>query len=683
MRGRPTWSGAKNVGEMQLNIVQMMGRLTLGMCLIAVVSAGLLLSDWPRRSQWQAAGPRVAIVQLASQSVLDEGVQGILKGLEDNGFVAGETFDLQRYNAENDLATANAIAKEVVAQGYDLVLTASTISLQTVGHANATRGGKHVFGLVTDPVEAGIGISREDPLDHPPHMAGYGTFQPVGKAFRLARELYPGLRTVGVVWNPSEPNSAASTKQARLICEELGIALAEAAVDTSSGVFEAASSLVARGVQAIWVGGDVTVLLAFDAVVRAAHDGRIPVFTNTPPLAERGALFDLGANYFEVGRVTGVLGAQALKGLDLRTIPIANMVPERLVINQAALTGLRERWSVPSEVLAMADEIIDAAGAMQQRGARLAQSTPLPGRVYKLGVAYFAPEPGVDLTLKGLLEGLQEAGFTRDVNLEMRTMHAQGEIANLVPMLQSLDADGLDLIVPMTTPGLTAASTTLKQTPGVFVYVYDPIAAGVGRSFTDHLPMLTGVGSFPPLEDTVALIGHLVPGVRSVGTLYNSSEANSRKVISVARGLFAAQGITLEEVTVTNTSEVYQAASVLMARGIQALWITGDNTALQAFDGIVKVARDQQIPLIINDPEFIERGAVAAVGIGFYHSGKAAGRLAARVLLGEHPRTIAIENVAVKEVALNRALAGVLKVSIPSAVERMMAPPHEPVTASH
>ena len=554
-----------------MKALRLIGRLAVGITLIIAVSGALLLSDWARRSQGQASGPRLAIVQLASQAVLDDGVRGMLTGLEESGFIPGKNLLIQRYNAENDLPTANAIAKEVVERGFDLVLTASTVSLQTVGKANETRRMKHVFGLVTDPVAAGIGISRDNPLDHPAHVAGYGTFQPVEKAFRLARELFPELHTVGVVWNPAEPNSEASTKQARLIAKELGITLAEAVVDNSSGVFEAASSLVARGVQAIWVGGDVTVMVAFEALVTAARDGRIPVFTNMPPQAERGALFDVGANYFEVGRLTGLLGAQALRGLDLSTVPIRNMVPERLVINQSVLNGLRDFWTLPSQVLARADTVIDEQGVKHERAAAVATTAVPPGRIYKIGLGYFAPEAGVESTIKGLVDGLREAGFDRDGNLDIRAMHAQGEIANLVPIMQSLDADGLDLIVPMTTPALTAASTSLKHTPGVFVYVYDPIAAGVGRSFTDHLPLITGVGSFPPLEDTIEVLRQLVPGVRSVGTLYNSSEANSRKVVSVARDLFAARGIGLEEVSVTNTSEVYQAASVLMSRGIQAL----------------------------------------------------------------------------------------------------------------
>lgn len=664
--------------------MQRLVRLFVSVTLIVLISVGLLLSDWPRQSQGTIRKPLVAIVQLASQAVLDEGVQGMLKGLAENGFVDGTTMQVRRYNAENDLATANIIAKEVVASGYDLLLTASTVSLQTVGKANATHGVNHVFGLVTDPVAAGIGISREDPLDHPPHLAGYGSFQPVEKAFRLARKLFPGLQTVGVVWNPAEPNSEVSVKQARLICGTLGITLLEAMVDNSSGVYEAASSLVARGVQAIWTGGDVTALVAFDALVNATRSGYIPVFSNIPSSAKRGALFALGANYTEVGRLTGVLAAQALTGLDLRTVPIRNVLPELLVLNQSALNGLRDPWLIPSEMLASADEVIDAQGEVRRKAAADAASAPMPGKVYKIAVAYFAPEPGAELTMKGLWDGLREVGFTQETNLDIRLMHAQGEIANLVPMLQSLDADGLDLIIPMTTPSLTAASATLQRTRGVFVYVYDPIAAGVGKSFTDHLPMLTGVGSFPPIEDTVTLLAQLMPGVQSVGTLYNSSEANSRVVVGVARDLFAARGIRLEEVTVTNTSEVYQAASVLAAKGVQALWVTGDNTALQAFDGIVKVAGDRDLPLVINDPEFLERGAVAAVGVGFYHSGKVAGRMAARVLLGEHPKNIAIENVTVKEIAINRKVADKLGLIISPSLERMTAlPAHEAVASQN
>jgi putative tryptophan/tyrosine transport system substrate-binding protein len=199
----------------------------------------------------------------------------------------------------------------------------------------------------------------------------------------------------------------------------------------------------------------------------------------------------------------------------------------------------------------------------------------------------------------------------------------------------------------------------------VFTYVYDPIAAGVGKSRTDHLPNVTGVGSFPPVQDTVDTIQRLVPGVRAVGTIYNSSEANSVKVVGVARGIFEQRRIKLQEIAITGTNEISQAAQVLTRRGIQALWVTGDNTALQGFDGIVKAARDAKLPLIINDPEFVQRGALVAVGIGWYETGKAASKILARVLRGEHPRNIPFEEFAVKKVVLNQEVAKALGITFP------------------
>jgi ABC-type uncharacterized transport system substrate-binding protein len=296
-----------------------------------------------------------------------------------------------------------------------------------------------------------------------------------------------------------------------------------------------------------------------------------------------------------------------------------------------------------------------------------------PAMEHTIGLVYFAPEEGADNCMKGLFDGLKEQGIEERVNLEVRRSHAQAEIANIPLLIRNFDGSDVDVIVAMTTPVLMAAASA-RSKPVVFTYVYDPIAAGAGKSRTDHLPNVTGVGSFPPVEDTVETIRRLVPGVRSVGTLYNSSEANSVKVVSVARGTFAERGIQLQEIAITGTSEVFQAAQVLTQRGVQALWVTGDNTALQAFDAIVKAARDAKLPLIINDPEFVPRGALVAVGIGWYETGKAASKVLARVLRGEQPRDIPFEEVAVKKLVLNQDVARTLGITFPPDILQAASP---------
>jgi putative ABC transport system substrate-binding protein len=285
---------------------------------------------------------------------------------------------------------------------------------------------------------------------------------------------------------------------------------------------------------------------------------------------------------------------------------------------------------------------------------------------YKLGLVYFAPEEGADLCMKGLFDGLKKQGIEEGKTLEVRRSHAQAEIANIPLLIQNYDNQDVDAIVTLTTPCLTAACGMAKKKPVVFTYVYDPVAAGAGKSLTDHLPHITGVGSFPPVEDTINVIQQLIPGIQGVGTLYNTSEANSVKAVGVGREILKKRGLRLEEVAAVSTSEVFQAAQVLTHRNIQALWVTGDNTAMQSFDGIAKAAADAHLPLFINDPEFTKRGALASVGLGWYEAGQAAAIILNRVLHGENPQNIPFEEVAVKKIILNPSIAARLRITFPA-----------------
>jgi len=95
------------------------------------------------------------------------------------------------------------------------------------------------------------------------------------------------------------------------------------------------------------------------------------------------------------------------------------------------------------------------------------------------------------------------------------------------------------------------------------------------------------------------------------------------------------------------------------------MWITGDNTALQALHGIVKVCRDNRIPLILNDVDYVKYGALAAVGIGWYSTGVYSASFVARVLNGENPANIPIENYVEEEITLNHEVAKELNIKFP------------------
>ena len=292
-------------------------------------------------------------------------------------------------------------------------------------------------------------------------------------------------------------------------------------------------------------------------------------------------------------------------------------------------------------------------------------SQAVQGKTYVLGLCYFAPEASHDELLSGLWTRLRELGFERDKNLKVLESHSNGEIGNIAPILLNMDNEPMDLVLVTSTPCVTAALATIKKHPVAFTYCYDPIAAGAGKSMTDHAPGITGIGSFPPVEKTIQFILESVPGAKKIGTIYNTSEANSRKVVSVMRQLAQKLSFTLVEVPVVNSSEVFQAAQVIASKGIDALYISGDNTALQAFDAIAGICNKQSIPLVVNDSPFVGKGAVAAVGIGWRSVGYHSGDLIGRLLNGASPANIPIENYANEEVKIDEVRAKSLGMVIP------------------
>ena len=334
--------------------------------LLAGASALLLATD---RAGANRTVPAVAVLQQVSTSLLDDAVTGMIEGLAERGYVDGTTVTIRRYNAEGDLAQANAIAREIAGGPFDLALTSSTPSLQALATANDRGRILHVFSAVADPFSAGVGLDRGDPLVHPRHLVGYGSLAPVDATFRIAQAINPQLAKVGVAHNPSESNSRRFMELTRASCKVRGIVLLEAAVENSSGVIEAIQSTLSRGAEAVFVPGDTTVSSVMDSIIATAAKAGVPVFTVVPGAADRGTLFDVGFDFREVGLLAGRLAGDLLRGTDPATVPIgetAQAIPPRLTINLVAPGYDTGRWRVPDDLLRQAKTVIDSTGRRDQ-----------------------------------------------------------------------------------------------------------------------------------------------------------------------------------------------------------------------------------------------------------------------------------------------------------------------------
>ena len=151
---------------------------------------------------------------------------------------------------------------------------------------------------------------------------------------------------MGLVWNPAEANSEAATRMARAAAEELGLTLVEGNAESSTTAGEVALAVMARGVDVLWVSPDITVSTALEVMVDVARRSGVPVITSLPGSTERGSMLDLGANYYNIGRVQGTLAADILEGRDPATMPVENWMPVELHLNLTALGGLRMPWVI-------------------------------------------------------------------------------------------------------------------------------------------------------------------------------------------------------------------------------------------------------------------------------------------------------------------------------------------------
>lgn len=649
-------------------IPSLLRHLGPGVSAILLASGLLLFSDLPRSKSAATAVRqfKLAIVQMASQPILEDGAAGVLDGLREAGYEDGDSLVVSRFNAEGDMATANAMAQEVTAGGYDLVVTLSTPSLQTVANANQKSRVPHVFGMVSDPTIAGVGVGA-GPLDHPPYMVGIGTLPPADKSIELARRVNPKLQRIGVVWNPAEVNSEIATRMARETCQQLKIELLEANAENTAAVREAVVSLVARGVDALWVGGDVTVLGAIDVVIQVARQAKIPVFTCIPGNANKGTLFDLGANYYEVGRDVGEVAARVLDGERIDALPWERAIPPKLFLNATVAESLPD-WKFTPELLGEADSVIDASGVHDKHPAPRTPPAARLSRKWNLRLLFYNNSPDAEEAAAGVKAGLKKAGLVEGRDFQINEQNAQGDIATLTALVDAAISEPVDLIFTVSTPTLQTAANRARNIPVVFTMVANPFIAGIGTADDSHPPHVTGAYGAGDAAGLLKLVRELMPALKKVGTFYSPTEANAVYNHDVLMAAAKDQGVELVSVGVNSTSDVPDAVQSLCTQSIDALIVTNSNLAAAAFPSVVQVARRARVPAFGCMSGMSTQGAVLVYSRDYHVMGEMSAAIAARIMRGESPAKVAYDPMRTSRLYVNPDAAREYGLTVPDSM---------------
>jgi putative ABC transport system substrate-binding protein len=260
-------------------------------------------------------------------------------------------------------------------------------------------------------------------------------------------------------------------------------------------------------------------------------------------------------------------------------------------------------------------------------------------KMFKIGVTQIVSHPSLDKDAKGFEKALAEAGFKEGVNVTYDRQNAQGDMANAQTIAQKFLDAKVDLIHSIATPTSQAIVKTIKNIPVVFSSVTDPVNAGLvpktSPPGTKSGTNVTGVSDRWPVFLQFEMYTKFVPKANQWGTIYNAGEANSLVHIKEMRESAKRLGVELIEATVSSSAEVMQAAQSLAGK-VKAINITSDNTAVSAFEAIVKVCNEKKIPLFAGDVASVQRGAIVAYGLDYELIGESAGRKAVRILKGEN-----------------------------------------------
>lgn len=286
-------------------------------------------------------------------------------------------------------------------------------------------------------------------------------------------------------------------------------------------------------------------------------------------------------------------------------------------------------------IIAITLFIILAAAIISAEGAKEAGFTtkvPNEGKIVKIGISKLLSHPALDAIAKGIEDSIKAEGIDAEITIQ----NANGDISTCSQIAQLFKSEGMDLTIGIATPTAQALANICEDKPMIYSSVTDPAASGL----TD-VPsgLVCGVSDMVNVKAHLQILQEIV-GIRSVGMIYTSSEANGISLKDAAEKAARELGIKFVSVAVSNSSEVKMAAQSIIDR-VDAIYEATDNTVISAINGVGEVCMENGKPLFSADTtSSFGTDVFMAGGFDYYKSGILTGKLVKRVLDGTDPKDI-------------------------------------------
>jgi ABC-type uncharacterized transport system substrate-binding protein len=286
-------------------------------------------------------------------------------------------------------------------------------------------------------------------------------------------------------------------------------------------------------------------------------------------------------------------------------------------------------------------------------------------------VGLLAGSPLEDRQLDAVRQGLKEAGYIEGRNLAIKYRSADGRFDRLPALAAALVADPVAVILTVGPPAAVAAKAATATIPVVFATGADPVELGLVSSLNRPGGNVTGVSFLVTAlaAKRLELLRELVPGATVVGFLVNPANPTSESQTRDAQAAALALGLRLPVQSASSETEIDAAFARFAQERANAVIVGTDQLFGNRHDLLVGLAARYAMPAIYYLREAVAAGGLMSYGTSITDAFRLAAAYAGRILKGEKPGDLPVQQTVKFELAINLKTAKALGLAVPLIVQ--------------
>ena len=286
-----------------------------------------------------------------------------------------------------------------------------------------------------------------------------------------------------------------------------------------------------------------------------------------------------------------------------------------------------------------------------------------------IGVLGSGSRSASDFLLAAFAQGLRQQGFVEDRNVNLHYSWAEGHYDLLPTMAAEFVRRRVAVIVTLGgTVAAEAAKAATTTIPIVFSIGTDPVAVGLVKSLNQPGGNLTGATNMT-VELTpkrLELLHDLVPNVTRIGFLINPDNRTFIETTTKEEKEAAATlGIQVHPASVSSDRDFDPAFESLAQLRVGALDVSDDPFHMSRRERIVAVAARYRIPALYSHSEYVKAGGLISYGTTGAGNSVIVGDYAGRILKGEKPADLPVQQSTKVELIINMKTAKALGLIVP------------------